>query len=66
MAVNEGTMTKKQAVQMLKKMDRDHVKYYKYYTGRQWGNSVHYDLCINSASYGIDGSVELIRKMVQG
>ena len=51
---------------MLKKMDRDHVKYYKYYTGQQWGNSVHYDLCINSASYGIDGSVELIRKMVKG
>jgi len=66
MAVNEGKMTKKQAVHMLKKMDRDHVKYYKYYTGQQWGNSVHYDLCINSASYGIDGSVELIRKMVQG
>ena len=66
MAVNEGKMTEKQTVRMLKKMDREHVKYYKYYTGQQWGNSVHYDLCINSASYGIEGSVELIRKMVRG
>lgn len=66
MAVNEGKLTEKQTIHMLKKMDRDHVKYYKYYTGQQWGNSVHYDLCINSASYGIDGSVELIRKMVEG
>ena len=45
---------------MLKKMDRDHVKYYKYYTGQQWGNSVHYDLCINSSAVGIDGAVDTI------
>lgn len=65
MSVKEGTMTEKQVRRMLKRMDREHVKYYKYYTGLEWGNAVHYDLCINSASYGIEGSVDLIRRMIR-
>ena len=54
----------KSAVKLLKKLDRQHSRYYNFYTGRQWGNSVNYDLCINSASYGIDGAVQLIERLV--
>ena len=54
----------KGAVKLLKKLDRQHSRYYNFYTGRQWGNSVNYDLCINSASYGIDGAVQLIERLV--
>ena len=54
----------KGAVKLLKKLDRQHSHYYNFYTGRQWGNSVNYDLCINSASYGIDGAVQLIERLV--
>ena len=54
----------KSAVKLLKKLDRQHSHYYNFYTGRQWGNSVNYDLCINSASYGIDGAVQLIERLV--
>ena len=50
---------------LLRQLDRRHRKYYQFYTGRQWGNSVNYDLCINSASYGIEGSVQLIRRIIE-
>ena len=41
------------------------MKYYKFYTGRNWGKARNYDLCINSASYGIQGSVDLIMRMLK-
>ena len=63
MSINEN-MTYKKAKNMLKRLDREHVGYYRFYTGREWGNAVNYDLCINSASYGIEGSVDLIRRMI--
>ena len=31
---------------------------------RSWGNANNYDLCINSASYGIDGTVDFILRMI--
>ena len=54
----------KHAVRLLKKLDKQHEHYYQFYTGRKWGAAVNYDLCINSACYGIEESVELIERMI--
>jgi cytidylate kinase len=54
----------KKARHLLTRLDKAHIKYYKYYTGRNWGKARNYDLCINSASYGIQGSVDLIMRMI--
>lgn len=54
----------KQAVHLLRRLDAMHEHYYHYYSGKKWGDAVNYDLCINSASYGIDESVELIERMI--
>ncbi len=54
----------KQAEHLLKKLDKRHERYYHAYTGKKWGDAVNYDLCINSASYGIEESVELIERMI--
>lgn len=54
----------KQAVRLLRRLDHKHEHYYNFYTGRKWGDAVNYDLCINSASYGIEESVELIERMI--
>lgn len=59
-----GYENEKKAKRLLEKLDKDHVKYYKFYTGRNWGKARNYDLCINSASYGIQGSVDLIMRML--
>ncbi|MGN0371911.1 MAG: AAA family ATPase [Enterocloster sp.] len=58
-------MSEKRVRRLLKRMDHEHMKYYKFYTGRRWGSAANYDLCINSASYGIEGAVDLIRRMVE-
>ncbi len=54
----------KHARKLLLKLDAKHERYYRFYTGRAWGNATNYDLCINSASYGIRESVELIERMI--
>ncbi len=58
-------LTVKQAKKLIEKEDARHLKKYKFYTGRKWSNAANYDLCINSASYGIDGSIEMIMRMLK-
>ena len=57
-------LSRKAAIKLLKKLDRQHRRYNEFYTGYEWGNAVNYDLCINSAAYGIQGSVELIERII--
>lgn len=54
----------KQAKKFVEKEDARHLKTYRFYTGRKWGKASNYDLCINSASYGIQGSVDMILKIL--
>jgi len=58
-------LSHKAAVKLLKKLDKQHRRYNEFYTGYEWGNAVNYDLCINSAAYGIEGSVELIEGIIK-
>ena len=58
-------MSEKKAKHLLKQLDRQHESYYRFYTGRRWGNADNYDLCINSSVYGIEGSVDFILRMIK-
>ena len=40
------------------------ASYYNYYTGKVWGHSTSYDLCINSSILGMDGTVEFIKEFI--
>ncbi len=64
MEKNQG-MTEKKAKRLLKQLDSQHEDYYRFYTGRRWGNADNYDLCINSSAYGIEGSVDFILRMLK-
>lgn len=55
----------KVAKKQLKEVDHEHAAYYHYYTGNKWGDARHYDLCINSSSYGIQGSIDFIVNMLK-
>ncbi len=37
---------------------------YQHYTGREWGTAQNYDICLNSASIGIEECADIIVKMV--
>lgn len=40
------------------------ASYYNYYTGKKWGHSESYHLCINSSILGIDGTVDFIKQFI--
>lgn len=61
--VNSG-MDEKKARRFLKHLDHQHAHYYNFYTSRRWGNANNYDLCLNTASYGIDGTVDFILRVI--
>ena len=63
MEVHPG-LNEKQAKHLLKQLDCQHQNYYRFFTGKKWGNAANYDLCLNSAAYGIDGSVDFILRML--
>ncbi|MGI5893259.1 MAG: AAA family ATPase [Candidatus Merdivicinus sp.] len=53
------------AKEKLTKMDKKRAAYHNFYTGMKWGQAENYDLAINTATLGIDGTVELIRNFVE-
>ncbi len=62
--MRQDNLDYKSAKKFLQKIDRRHRTYYEFFTSRKWGDVVNYDLCINSASYGIEGSVQLIQRLL--
>ena len=54
----------KEASKRLVRNDKKRSQYYRFYTGRIWGHSTNYDLCINSARYGIQEAVQLILRVI--
>lgn len=57
--------TAEEAKKVIDKLESCRASYYNYYTGKTWGHSASYDLCINSSILGIDGTVECIIDFVK-
>ena len=53
-------LIEKDAVALVKKMDKQRRSYYNYYTDRTWGDPHNYDLCINSTTFGIERAAKLL------
>lgn len=49
-----------EAVRYINRLDKYREAYYNYHTGRKWKNPSNYDLCLDTASLGLDGCVSLI------
>lgn len=52
------------AKDMIIKTDKKRASYYNYYTNKKWGDAASYDLCLNSAELGIDGTVKTIKQYI--
>jgi cytidylate kinase len=48
----------------LSKYDRQRRKYHDYYAAGTWGEATYYDLTINSATLGLEGTAEFISQFV--
>lgn len=53
-----------EAKKIIEDGESDRASYYDYYTGKKWGHSASYDLCVNTSRLGIDGTAEYIKKFI--
>lgn len=56
---------RKETEDMIKRTDKVRKNSYNYYTGKKWGHADNFDVCINSACYGIDGTIDLLERLVK-
>lgn len=57
--------TEDEAKKIIESGESGRAQYYNYYTGKKWGDSSSYDLCINSSILGLDGTTEFIKEFVR-
>lgn len=57
--------TEEEAKKIISSKEDSRSSYYNYYTGKTWGHSRSYDLCINSSILGIDGTEEFIEDFIK-
>ncbi len=50
----------------VKRGDKTRAEYYEFFTQRKWGEVDNYDLSINVAFRGIDGTIDLLASLVEG
>ena len=53
------------ARKLIERKEEERAAYYNYYTGKRWGDSRSYDLCVNSSLLGIEGTARLIAGFVR-
>lgn len=64
-AVHSYEVDERDIERSVKKIDKRRANYYEYYTDRKWGRAENYDISINSSTFGIDGSVEIIKTLAK-
>ena len=53
------------AEETVRKADKQRASYYNYYATATWGDVNNYDLCVDTGTLGIDGTVELIEQYLR-
>lgn len=57
-------LTDAKAKDLIIKTDKRRASYYNYYTSKKWGEAAGYNLSLNTATLGIDGTIHMIREFV--
>ncbi|NCB29037.1 MAG: cytidylate kinase-like family protein [Clostridia bacterium] len=59
-AMKVDSLPERDVIRKTIEIDDYRAKYYKYYTGQEWKDARNYDLSLNSAVLGFDGTMEAI------
>ena len=57
----DGVLDPDEAVRKIKRIDKERREYYKYFTGREWGDMTLYDLPINTTNLSLDQLADLVK-----
>ena len=63
MATEKG-ITVERAAEHIEKTDRRRADYYNYYSGKVWGASESYDLCVNTSHLGHEGTAQMLKEYI--
>lgn len=58
-------LSRNKARKFIKEHESERATYYNYYTGKKWGHSESYDLCINSSILGIEDTEKFIADFIR-
>ena len=61
----EYNLTVENAASEIKRINRNRITHYEYYTGRKWGDPHHYDLLVNTGSMDLQMVCDLIKAMYE-
>lgn len=53
------------ARKLIEKKEAERAQYYNYYTGKIWGDSKSYDICINASKLGIEGTTAFLADYIR-
>ena len=56
---------REKAEEHVRRIDRERTEFYRYYTGKEWGDMQNYDLCINSSDIDYPQMTEIIRNYMR-
>ena len=56
----DKSKSRKEIEKMILSVDKERAKYYGFYTGREWGNMLNYNLCIDTSIVSIQKAVDTI------
>lgn len=54
----------REAMAMIKEMDKKRALNYQYYTDQKWGAKENYDILLNSSTYGYEGCADILAKLL--
>ena len=64
--MNKYNISEDEALAKMSRHDRKRKQYHNRHSDFKWGDSRHYDLCINSSKLGIEKTAEIIEEFVRG
>lgn len=63
--MNRYNFRREEAIKVIRRVDKDRRRYYEYFTDNTWDQKEGKTLMIDSSIFGIDGSVEIIKKALE-
>ena len=63
--MRRNSLDEEQARARIARTDKERASYYRYFTDQKRGLASNYDLCVNSAMAGIEGTVEVIAQFLE-
>ena len=57
--------TETEAMKLIESGEKGRSTYYNYYTGKKWGDSSSYDLCVNTSLLGLEATEAYIKEFIQ-